>query len=84
MKKEQNRDHIVIYQSKSKNIELDVVIDQETVWLTQAQMTKLLGRDRSVITKHVNNIFREGELAIKSNVQNMHFAHSYLRYFLIA
>jgi len=69
-------EQIIIYQSKDKNIELDVTIDHETVWLTQAQMTKLFGRDRTVITKHINNIFKEGELAEKSNVQNMHLANS--------
>lgn len=39
-------------------------------------MTKLFGRDQTVITKHVNNIFKEGELTEKSNVQNMHLANS--------
>lgn len=39
-------------------------------------MTKLFERDRTVITKHINNIFKEGELAEKSNVQNMHLANS--------
>ncbi len=76
MKKETPHEQIIIYQSKDKNVELDVAIDHETVWLNQAQMTKLFGRDRTVITKHINNIFKEGELAEKSNVQNMHLANS--------
>ena len=76
MKKESTHEQIIIYQSKDKNVELDVAIDHETVWLTQAQMTKLFGRDRTVITKHINNIFKEGELSEKSNVQNMHLANS--------
>jgi len=67
---------IVIYQSKKGNIRLDVKLDDETVWLTQAQMTELFARDRTVITRHINNIFKEGELIQKSNVQNLHFAHS--------
>lgn len=55
---------------------LDVKIDKETVWLTQAQLTKLFGRDRSVITKHISNVFVENELIEKSNVQNLHIANS--------
>ncbi|MBT6879567.1 MAG: hypothetical protein HOA22_08565, partial [Gammaproteobacteria bacterium] len=51
---------IQIFQSEDGEIQLDVSLDQETVWLTQAQMTELFGRERSVITKHINNIFKEG------------------------
>jgi len=76
MKSKPTHEQIIIYQSKDKNIELDVTIDQESVWLTQAQMTKLFGRERTVITKHINNVFKDGELAEKSNVQNMHLANS--------
>lgn len=76
MRKEQDQENLVIYRSKNKDIELNVKIDKETVWLTQAQMTKLFGRDRTVITKHINNIFRETELVEKSNVQNLHIANS--------
>jgi hypothetical protein len=50
--------------------------DDATVWLTQTQMCVLFQRDRTVITKHINNIFKEGELDLKSNVQKMHFANS--------
>ena len=46
------------------------------MWLTQTQMAKLFDRERSVVTKHVNNVFAEGELDRKSNVQNMHIASS--------
>ncbi|OFY30863.1 MAG: hypothetical protein A2275_04865 [Bacteroidetes bacterium RIFOXYA12_FULL_35_11] len=48
-------------------------IEDETVWLTQAQMVDLFGRERTVITKHINNIFKEKELVEKSNV---HFLHT--------
>lgn len=67
---------IVIYKSKTKDVELKVSFINETVWLSQDQMTKLFGRERTVITKHINNVFREGELPQKSNVQNMHIANS--------
>ena len=53
-----------------------VKADGETVWLTQAQMCQLFGRERSVITKHIRNVFREGELVAESNVQNLHIANS--------
>ena len=53
-----------------------VLVENETVWLTQAQMVTLFGRDRTVITKHVNNIFKEGELEEKSNVHFLHIANS--------
>ena len=44
----------------------------ETVWLTQAQMGKLFERERSVIAKHIGNIFKEKELDEKNNVQILH------------
>ena len=52
---------IVVYEG-TDDIRLEVKTDGETVWLTQAQMCQLFGRDRTVITKHINNIFKEGEL----------------------
>jgi len=51
-------------------------MEEETVWLTQAQMADLFQKDRSVITRHINNIFLEKELDKKSNVHFLHFAHS--------
>lgn len=65
---------IAIYQSPSGVVE--VRLDNDTVWLSQEQMTQLFGRDRSVITKHIRNVFNEGELDEKSNVQNLHIPHS--------
>ncbi len=50
---------IQIYKSQNGEIELQVKFEEETVWLTQADMTKLFGRDRTVITKHINNVFQE-------------------------
>ncbi len=67
---------IKIFQTADGKVQLDVSLDQDTVWLSQAQMTELFGRERSVITKHINNVFKEGELVEKSNVQKMHIAHS--------
>ena len=59
---------IIIYQNDDGTTKIDVRMEDETVWLTQAQMSELFGRDRSVITKHINNIFEEGELEENSNV----------------
>jgi len=56
--------NIHIYKSADGEVQLDVSLEQDTVWLTQAQMTELFGREHSVITKHINNVFREGELAL--------------------
>ena len=53
---------IVIYQTKDGKTQIDVRLENETVWLTQAQMADLFQKDRSVITRHINNVFKEGEL----------------------
>ena len=60
------------------NFELDVRADSEneTVWLTQEEMALLFDVDRTRITRHINNIVKEGELDEKSNVRKTHFAHS--------
>ncbi len=65
---------IVLYEAPDGQVRLDVRLERETVWLTQAQMAELFGRERPVITRHVNNVFGEGELAKESNVQNLHIA----------
>ena len=66
---------VLVYEG-DKNVRLMVKCDGETVWLTQEQMCQLFGRERSVITKHIRNVFREGELTTESNVQNLHIANS--------
>jgi hypothetical protein len=65
-----------LFETKGKEVSLSVPVDGETVWLTQAQMTDLFNVDRTVITRHVNNVFKEEELARESNVQKMHIANS--------
>jgi len=55
-------DKVVIYQSADGKAALDVRLEQESVWLSQEQMSELFGRERSVITKHLRNVFKEGEL----------------------
>ena len=70
-----NKGEVILYQP-DKFIRLEVRVEDETVWLTQAQMVILFERDRTVITKHINNVFREEELEEKSNVHFLHFAFS--------
>jgi hypothetical protein len=67
---------IVLYRAADGGPALDVRLERDTVWLTQAQMAELFGRERSVLTKHVNNVFKEGELDKESNVQILHIAGS--------
>lgn len=57
-----NSGKIVIYQTKDGNIHLQVKLQKDTVWLTQKQITQLFKTDRSVITKHLRNIFKTKEL----------------------
>ena len=47
-------------------------VDNETVWLTQESITLLFDRDQGVISRHINNIFKEGELDKNTSMQKMH------------
>ena len=71
----ENQGEIIIYQPDNE-IKLEVRLEEETVWLTQAQITELFQRERTVITKHINNIFKEKELEEQSNVHFLHIANS--------
>lgn len=62
----ENNSEIIIYQTDDGKIKIDVQIEDETVWLTQSKIAELFVVDRSVVTKHLQNIFREGELDKKS------------------
>ena len=67
---------MLIYQTEDGQTKIETRLENETVWLTQMQMSELFQRDRSVITKHINNIFKDCELDEKSNVQNLHISSS--------
>jgi prophage maintenance system killer protein len=67
---------MVIYQTKSGALELRGDSEHETIWATQAQIVKLFGVDQSVVSRHVRNIFLDGEVDQKSNMQKMHIANS--------
>jgi len=66
---------IVMYQP-DETIRLEVRLEDETVWLTQQQISMLFMRERSVISKHIKNVFSEGELEEESNVHFLHNANS--------
>jgi len=66
---------IILYQPDA-SVKLEVRLEDETVWLTQQQMSDLFLRDRTVITRHINNIFKEKELDEESNVHFLHIALS--------
>ena len=67
---------IQLFQSADGKVQLEVSLEQDSAWLTQAQMCELFQRDQSVISRHVNAVFKEGELQRNSNMQKMHIAIS--------
>lgn len=67
---------IIVCTSDDNQTQIEVQFENETVWLSQSQISQLFQRDRTVITKHINTVFKEGELDKKSNVQKMHIANS--------
>jgi prophage maintenance system killer protein len=67
---------VVLYEAADGQIRLDVHLEQDTVWLTQAQMVQLFQRNQSVISRHIRNVFTQGELPERSNMQKMHIAFS--------
>ena len=63
---------IVIYQTEDGHTQIDVRMENDTVWLSANQMAMLFDREESNIRRHVINVFREGELNRENNVQNLH------------
>ena len=72
---ESSKGEIVMYQP-DETIRLEVRVEDETVWLTQQQISDLFLRDRSVINRHINNVFKEGECDKESNVHFLHIPNS--------
>ena len=70
-----DKGEIIVYQSEN-TLQLEVRMEDETVWLTQAQMIELFQRDQSVIARHIGNNFKEKELDEKSNMHFLHIANS--------
>jgi hypothetical protein len=63
---------IVIYQTEDGQTQINVRLEDNSVWLTQSQMADLFQKDQSVIARHINNAFKDGEL----EESNMHFLHN--------
>lgn len=71
-----DRSEIVIFETEDNEVKLPVTIEDETVWLNQNQMIELFGRDQSVISRHIRNVFKEHEVDEKSNMHFLHIANS--------
>lgn len=71
-----NKGEIKIYKPKKGGIEFRVRFEKETVWVTQADIVRLFGKDQSVISRHINNILKDEEVDEKSNMQKVHIANS--------
>ena len=67
---------MMIYTTADGLTKVETTFDQDTVWLTKDQMSELFQRDRSVISRHIQKVFAEGELDRESNVQKMHVPNS--------
>ena len=70
------QNNIIVYENGEIEINVSVDERQETIWLRQSEISKLFGKERSVITRHINKIFQDEEVDEKSNVQKMHIANS--------
>lgn len=71
-----DRSEIVIFETEDNEVKLPVMVEDETVWLNQNQMIELFGRDQSVISRHIRNVFKEHEVDEKSNMHFLHIANS--------
>lgn len=74
MKQDKQANSIIIYQDSTNTPAISIKLENETLWLTQRQIAELFDKDRSVITKHIKNIFEEGELV--ENLVCAKFAHT--------
>ncbi|MFA6388414.1 MAG: RhuM family protein, partial [Patescibacteria group bacterium] len=62
----ENNNQIIIYNTIDGQTKITVRLEHETVWLSQKQMAELFDKDRKTITEHIQNVFKEGELAENS------------------
>jgi len=74
MKKDENKNNIVIYEDGK--LELKIAFDGNNLWLRQSEIAEVFAKDRTVITRHINNILKDKEVDEKSNMQKMHIANS--------
>ncbi len=76
MKKETRKNELILFRGPSGDVKLRGDFRRDTVWATQQEIADVFGVERSVITKHIGNLFKSDEIAEKSNVQKMHIANS--------
>jgi len=72
----ENEFQILIYQTDDNRIKVDVHLEDESVWLTQAQMAMLFDKSNKTISEHIGNVFKEGELLESSVVRNFRITAS--------
>lgn len=72
----ENNNELAIFQTKDGAIQLRQDVKKETIWASQADLILLYGKDQSVISRHIKNIFKDGEVDKKSNMQKMHNPNS--------
>ena len=63
-----SNDHVVIFKTEDEKISVDVRFDEETVWLTLDQMASLFERDKSTVSRHIKNVFEEGERKVERQI----------------
>ena len=68
---------VIIFRDNDVEIEVNVSPQEETVWLSQKQIAELFNKERSVISRHILNVFRDGELDESTSVQKMHRSDAY-------
>ena len=73
---EEKKYDLIAFTDKGLSLDVRVDPDEDMVWLTKDQMAMLFDRDKSVISRHIKNIYKEGELRKKLPV---HFLHAYLQ-----
>ena len=76
------QDQIVIYQTEDGQTQIDVRLENETVWLTQAQMAELFETDRTSIVRHINNIYKVDELDRESTCAKIAFFALSTKFFI--
>ena len=72
----EDKEKLIIYQTKSGSLEFKGDFKKETIWAPQADIVRLFKVDQSVVSRHIKNIFKDGEVLEKSNMQKMHIANS--------
>lgn len=72
--KDQFAGEVIVFVASDGQISIDVSLADETVWLSQEQIAELFARDRTQVTRHIGNLFKEGELDEASNVRISHIA----------